>query len=169
MEYTAINNKDRFEVILDVNQYVEYKTIYEAINATVGTNYKGWMKACWPSVFPEGAFRMWFPKLKEIKNGRPAPASFDCLNTISDDWNEVIFDDLKKRQTNTSPQYYGYDLIFAKEPNGGPYIFRGVFIRDIEKSYPNHGVNKRIGTKVRLTGISGLPADKIEILDDFRI
>lgn len=154
-------------VLLDAHEMVCYKSIYEAINATVGTQYRGWMKACWPSVFPDGAFRIWFPKLAENRNGQPVPSSFDCMNTISDDWNEVVFDDLKGRQTDDGPQYYGYDLIFAKEPDG-PYIFRGVFIRDKEKSRPNHGVSKRIGTKVRLTGKPGHPADKIEILDDFR-
>lgn len=157
-----------WEVNLDAKDMIGYNSIYEAINATVGTQYRGWMKACWPNAFPDGTFRMWFPKLAERRNGQPIPSSFDCLNTISIDWNEVVFDDLKKRQTDDGPQYYGYDLIFAKEPEGGPYIFRGVFIRDKEKSRPNHGVSKRIGTKVRLTGTVGRPADKIEILDDFR-
>lgn len=146
---------------------IGHNTIYDAINATVGTQYRGWMKACWPNSFPDGAFRIWFPKLAECRDGQPVPSSFDCLNTISNDWNEVIFDDLKERQTEDDPQYYGYDLIFAKDPDG-PYIFRGVYIRDIEKSRPNHGLSKRIGTKVRLTGKPGQPADKIEILDDFR-
>lgn len=106
-----------------------HKSIYEAINATVGTQYRSWMKACWPSVFPDGAFRIWFPKLPENRNGQPVPSSFDCMDTISDDWNEVVFDDLKGRQTDDGSEYYGYDLIFAKEPDG-PYIFRGVFVRD---------------------------------------
>lgn len=155
------------EVILDAHDMIGHNTIYDAINATVGTQYRGWMKACWPNAFPDGAFRIWFPKLAECRDGQPVPSSFDCLNTISNDWNEVIFDDLKERQTEDGPQYYGYDLIFAKDPDG-PYIFRGVYIRDKEKSRPNHGVSKRIGTKVRLTGKPGQPADKIEILDDFR-
>ena len=156
------------EVILDAYDMIKHNTIYDAINATVGTQYRGWMKACWPNAFPDGAFRIWFPKLAEYRDGQPVPSSFDyCLNTISNDWNEIIFDDLKERQTEDGPQYYGYDLIFAKDPHG-PYIFRGVYIRDKEKSRPNHGVSKRIGTKVRLTGKLGQPADKIEILDDFR-
>ncbi len=150
------------EVILDANRYIGYKTIYEAINAVTGTEYTVWRKACWPNAITDHAFRIWFPKLKEKKGGQEIPASFDCLNTISDDWNEVVFDDLRRRQTEDTQHYYGYDLIFAKEPGGGAYIFRGVFVRDTEKSYPNHGVSKRIGTKVR---VIGKPADRIEILE----
>lgn len=151
--------------MLDVADHISYSTIYEAINGTVGTEYTGWMRACWPNYYPVDSFRIWFPKLKEIKKGVEIPASFDCLNTISNDWNEFVFDDLKGRQTEQTEHYYGYDLIFAKEPDGGPYIFRGVFILDAEKTVPNHSVSKRIGTKVRLIG---KPASKIEILDDFR-
>ena len=59
-------------VILDVNDNISFRTIYGALNAVVGTEYKGWMKACWPS--SEGAdytnFRIWFPKLAEKQNGR---------------------------------------------------------------------------------------------------
>ena len=56
-------------------------------------------------------------------------------------------------------------LIFAKEPKGGPYIFRGVYLKNKEKSEHRHHVYYRIGTKVRLVG---QPSEKIEILDDFR-
>lgn len=160
-----LNTEGEREIVLDVADHISYSTIYEAINGTVGTEYTGWMRACWPNYYPVDSFRIWFPKLKEIKKGVEIPASFDCLNTISNDWNEFVFDDLKGRQTEQTEHYYGYDLIFAKEPDGGPYIFRGVFILDAEKTVPNHSVSKRIGTKVRLIG---KPASKIEILDDFR-
>ena len=59
-------------------------------------------------------------------------------------------------------KYWGYDLIFAKEPNGGEYIFRGVYVRDGEKSKPNHDVSKRIATKVKLLGS---PVYDVELLD----
>ena len=154
------------EIILNAADYISYQTIYEAINGTVGTDYTGWMKATWPTVYPEHPFRIWFPKLAETKNGKLVSAAFDCVNTISDDWNEVVFDDLKGSETDYNvKRYTGYDLIFAKEPKGGPYIFRGLFIADMEKTRANHHVSKRIGTKVKLIG---QPADRIEILDDFR-
>ena len=36
-------------VVLDANDMIGYDKIYEAINATVGTDYSAWMTACWPS------------------------------------------------------------------------------------------------------------------------
>ena len=150
------------EVILAAEDNISYTTIYEAINATVGTNYTGWMKATWPSVYTSLPFRIWFPKLAEIKNGELIPAAKDCVNTISDDWNEVIYDDLKNGYIEGGEKYDGYTLIFAKEPQGGSYIFRGAFVENPEKSSPNHYVHTRIGTRVKL---KGQPANEIEILD----
>jgi len=153
------------EIILDAADNICYMKIYEAINATVGTNYTGWMKAGWPRG-REHPFWIWFPKLAESKDGELVSASFDCLNTISDDWNEVVFEDLKDTPPekdgdwNTSPV-----LIFAKEPKGGPYIFRGVYLHDAQKSRYKHHVVTRIGTRVKLIG---QPANQIVILDDFR-
>lgn len=46
------------EIILDAADKISYERIYEAINATVGTNYTGWMKACWPSNNPSLPFRI---------------------------------------------------------------------------------------------------------------
>lgn len=57
---------DRLEV-LDASCNIEFTSIYEAINACVGTDYTGWMKACYPSVSGNGNFRMWFPKLAKVK------------------------------------------------------------------------------------------------------
>lgn len=79
------------EIILDVNDHISYRYIYEAINAVVGTQYTAWMRACWPSTYPQYPFRMWFPKLKEIRDGIEVPAAYDCLNTLSEDWNEFFF------------------------------------------------------------------------------
>lgn len=151
--------------VLDAENNIEFTSIYQAINDCFGTEYTGWMKATWPNNWGNGNFRVWFPKLAETKNGELVSAAFDCVNTISDDWNEVVFDDLKNTSADMDNKYWGYDLIFAKNPKGGPYIFRGVYIRDGEKSLPNHDVSKRIGTKVR---VIGSPATDIEILDDFR-
>lgn len=151
-------------VILDVNDNISFHTIYGALNAVVGTEYKGWMKACWPS--SEGAdytnFRIWFPKLAEKQNGIYIPASNDCLNILSADWNEIVYDDMKQVDNADTPQYTGYDLIFAKEPSGGDYIFRGVFRFDAEQSHQYHHVEKRIATKVKLIGT---PAHTAEILN----
>ena len=77
-----------------------------------------------------------------------------------------LFDDLRDAPNNDLHDLYpGITLIFAKEPRNGPYIFRGAFINDEEKTIPMHHVAKRIGTKIKLIG---KPADHIEILDDFR-
>ena len=159
-------NLDSREIILDVADNMSYRKTFEAINAIVGTDYTGWMKAGWPDKKTDMPFWIWFPKLAKHKNGEFVSAAFDCVNTISDDWNEFIFDDLK----DTPPDIDGgskppYALILAKEPKGGPYIFRGVYIADNENSKYRHHVLKRIGTKVKLIG---KPAHSIEILDDFR-
>lgn len=163
------NDQGIREAVLDADKHIAFHTIYEAINAMTGTNYTGWMKACWPNYRPDQrvqGFRIWFTKLKEIKDGKYVAAAFDCMNSLSDNWNEHVYDDLKKGWTEGNESYDGYDLIIAKEPNGGDYIFRGVYIADYEKSAPNHYVSKRIGKKVKLIG---QPASKIIILDDFRI
>ena len=153
------------EVILDAADDIQYTKIYDAINETAGTSYTGWMKATWPSWNSEMSFWIWFPKLAETKDGKLVSAAFDCVNTISDDWNELIFDDLKDSPPDDENQVIPPVLIFAKEPKGGPYIFRGVFIKNKEKSHHKHHVYERIGTKVKLVG---QPSEHIEILDDFR-
>ncbi len=167
-EYLSIvaSSTDTREIILDAANNIMYEKIYEAINATVGTNYTGWMKAGWPDGKNDLPFWIWFPKLAETKNGQLVSAAFDCVNTISDDWNEVVFDDLKDTPIGSKTNHHnGVKLIFAKEPKGGPYIFRGVYVNNDEKSRPKHYVSTRIGTKVKLIG---QPANQIEILDDFR-
>lgn len=77
----------------------------------------------------------------------------------------MIFDDLKNTQADMTAKYWGYDLIFAKDPDGGEYIFRGVYVRDGEKSKPNHDVSKRIATRVKLIGE---PTYDIELLDEVK-
>ncbi len=162
-KYEVSSNKKKLE-ILDAAQHIEFNSIYEAINACVGTNYTGWMKACYPSVTGDLNYRMWFPKLAKVRNGEKVSAAFDCLNTISDDWNQVVFENLKRDtdyEENPENIYRGYDLIFAKDPDGG-YLFRGVFVYDEANSRGNKSVSKRIATKVRMIGN---PAEDIELLD----
>ena len=77
--------------ILDAMEKYEFPTIFRAINDCIGTEYSGWMTACWPNVKGNGNFRMWFPKLAKNRGGELIPATFDCINTISDDWNAFIF------------------------------------------------------------------------------
>ena len=148
--------------ILDAAESYEFPTIVKAINDCIGKEYAGWMKACWPNVKGNGNFRMWFPKLAVKKDGELVPAAFDCINTISDDWNKFIFEDLKETSRDISDKYCGKDLIFAKAHGNHGYVFRGVYIRDEEKSRPNYDVAKRIATKVRLIGN---PTYDIELLD----
>lgn len=154
--------------ILDASQNIEFKSIYEAINACVGTSYTGWMRACYPASNGNFKFRMWFPKLAKIKEGEKVSAAFDCINTIADDWNQVVFEDLKRSPDyEEKPEniYKGYDLIFAKDIDGG-YLFRGVFVYDEANSKGNRFVSKRIATKVRLIGN---PAEDIELLDSVQL
>ena len=78
----------------------------------------------------------------------------------------MIYEDLQ----DTPPEIDGNwktspVLIFAKEPKGGPYLFRGVYIRDAQKSRYKHHVVTRVGIRVKLIG---QPAENIEIQDDFR-
>ena len=158
------SNSKQFEV-LDASKHIEFKSIFEAINACIGTHYTGWMKACYPSVNGDLKFRMWFPKLAKIKNGEKVSAAFDCINTISDDWNQLVFEDLKKSPDYVEkPEniYKGYDLIFAKDTDGG-YLFRGVYVYDEVNSKGNRSVSKRIATKVRLLGN---PTTDIELIDN---
>lgn len=159
------NEQKHREIILNADDRICFHTIYEAINEVVGTNYRGWQRACWPS--PTGSddvnFRIWFTKLAILNGGKYESASFGCVNVLSEDGTELVFDDLKPSVSYDEP-YTGYDLIFAKEPNNGPYVFRGLFVLDMEKTKVNkrHFVSKRIATKVKL---NGCPAHTIEIID----
>lgn len=155
------NNTPIREKILDANHPVEFATIRDAINDTVGTNYAGWMRACWPRIMGNGSFRLWFPKLAHYENGKLQAASFGCVNTLSSDGTQIVFDDLKHSDDSDTEYFQGYDLIFAKDPGNGNYIFRGVFVRNNTLSRPNHSVSDRVATKVLL---KGKPADEIVLL-----
>ena len=150
-------------IILDANDMIFFHTIVEAINHCAGTDYGGWQRACWPSVYPNNNIRMWFPKLSRRVNADYVSESNDCVNYISDDWMKFVFDDYRSNidDTNDANFYWGNDLIFAKEIDG-EYLFRGVFVRDAEKSSHRHHVSRRIATKVKLIGS---PVCELEILE----
>lgn len=81
---------------------------------------------------------------------------------MSADWDTLIYDDL--RGTNEEIEFKDVkNLIFAREPNNGPYIFRGVYLLDQKESANNHHVYRRIGKKVRMIGH---PAYNFKIIDD---
>ena len=148
--------------ILDVNDRKAFRTIYEAINWCVGTNYTYWGRACWPNYRPVDGFRMWFTQLAYVENGKYVPATFDCINLICCNGNYHVFDKVNPQEPDVmSTQTWKYDLIFSKE-KGGSYFFRGVFIADDEHSAMHHYVSKRIATKVKLIGC---PARHLELLN----
>lgn len=151
-----------FERILDANNPRYFRTIYSAINWCAGTDYPIWQKACWPNYHPKDGYRMWFVQLAPRKD---VPAIREFVNMISDDGNFFTFDDLGRKHTSLKREdnYWGYDLLFAKEVDG-LYTFRGVFVLDKEKTEPNHIVCRRIATKARVYG--GPPSRSIELLDE---
>lgn len=148
--------------IIDVSERRPFHTIYEAINWCVGTNYRYWGRACWPKVFPDDGFRMWFTQLAHVEHGRYVPSVNNCLNLLCCDGNYHVFDRKGPIEPeNRNSHNWKYDLIFSKEV-GGEYYFRGVFIGDYVHSAPNHHVSRRVATKVKLIGC---PARKLELLD----
>ena len=162
-KYDMSSNTKKYD-ILDAADHIEFSSIYEAINCCIGTSYTGWMKACYPASNGDFNFRMWFPKLAKEKDGKKVSAAFDCVNTISSDWNQVVFEDLKRdpsEEADPESIYRGLDLIFAKEPAGG-YLFRGCFKYDEASSGGNKFISKRVATRVRLIGN---PVTNIELLD----
>lgn len=160
---TAVQSTGVRKRILDVADDIRFTKIYEAINDAAGTEYTGWMKATWPNGNPDQSYRFWFTKLAKRKNGELIPVATDCINTISADLNEFIFDDLRGGYDENKPRYQGYSLIYTKDHDSKFYIFRGIFAPDFEKTTPNHYVHKRVGTRCKLIG---QPANDIEILDD---
>lgn len=157
--------------ILDVNDKRSFQKKIEANNWCTEKGYDNsiaWQPACWPSNHPKSSdFRIWFPRLSPMKNGIYVPATNDCVNYLSDDWNYFYFDDLQERHSSEKQEdwYLGPDLIFAKDVDGG-YVFRGVFKTDIEKSRPNHFVSKRIATKIKLIG---KPVRAFELIDSIEM
>lgn len=148
--------------IIDVSERRAFRTIYEAINWCVGTDYRYWGRACWPNYRPTDGFRMWFTQLAHVEHGRFVPSVNECLNLICSGGNYHVFDDLRNQEPDVMrTQTWKYDLIFSKEV-GGYYYFRGVFVEDRVHSKLNHYVSKRVAAKARLIGC---PARRLELLD----
>lgn len=139
-----------------------YDRVYEALNDCFGTSYRGWMRAIW---MPKNkSFSVWFPKLAKCIDGKYVSAAFGCVNILSDDGDTLTFDDLKDYD-GAQPEYSNKRnperpiLVFAKEPDNGPYIFRGVFRFDNTRSAYLHAVHTRMAESVHLTGC---PVEHIE-------
>lgn len=142
---------------IDAKDKLEFYRINEVLNTCFGTDYDAWMKATWKL---NDKYSCWFPKLTYTL--KDEPAAFGCVNAISEDWNTLIYDELKDSVADTSNDNHDTAIIFAREPNNGPILFRGVYEYNRELSSYKHYVHKRIATKIR---IIGNPAYDIELLD----
>lgn len=143
--------------ILDAKDRIEFYRVNDVLNTCFGTDYKAWMKATWPV---NDRCHCWFPKL--VKTLKDDPAAYGCVNVISADWNTLVFDDHKTNAVDLRGPHRGLRIVFAREPDNGPIMFRGVYVQDEEKSTFKHYVFNRIATKIR---IIGSPAYDIELLD----
>lgn len=151
---------------LDADDKKEYQHITDILNSLFGNKYGAWMKATWPSQQPKSNFRVWFPQLALTDaSGKLKAATFECVNTISSDWRSISYIDLKENVNCEENPYLGYDLIFAKEPNGN-YIFRGVYQLDTSTLHKKGFISRRITKRVR---IIGTPVNRIEFIDDINI
>ena len=143
---------------LDAADKLEFYRIDEILNTCFGTNYQAWMKGTWPL---NDYYWCWFPKL--VKSIKDEPASNGCINVISEDWNTIIYDETKDTVADTSNDPHNdRAIVFAREPDNGPILFRGVYAFDKELSSYKHYIYKRASTKIR---IIGNPAYDIEMLN----
>ena len=142
--------------ILDANKSVYFKDIRDALKNIVGQpSYS----CFWPSHDGNGKFRIWFP---EIADG------YYVLKQeveISKDWNLIIRKEKYGLLSQRGICFTGYNLVFVKEPDFGPYVFRGVYVRDDIQSSYYETVYKRIATRVRIVGENAID---IEILDEIK-
>ena len=142
---------------LGAEDKIQFYRVNDVLNTCFGTNYGAWMKATWQ--INENC-RCWFPKL--VKTLKDEPAAYGCVNVISEDWNTLISDDQKTDAEDFREIHRELRVIFAREPDNGPILFRGVYVQDEDQSEYKHYVFKRIATKIR---IIGNPAYDIEMLD----
>lgn len=142
---------------LDAKDRIEFYRVNDVLNTCFGTDYQAWMKATWPV---NDECHCWFPKL--VKTIKDDPAAYGCVNVISEDWNTLVFDDHKTNAVDYRGPHRGLRIVFAREPNNGPIMFRGVYVQDEEKSTFKHYVFNRIATRIRIVGN---PAYDIELLD----
>lgn len=143
--------------VLDADEKVCFYKVADVLNACFGTDYLAWMKATWKL---NSEYRCWFPKL--VKTLKDEPAAYGCVNVISEDWNTLVFDDRKTDAEDYRDVHREYRIIFAREPDNGPILFRGIYIPDEKESTYKHYVFNRIATKIRIVGD---PAYDIEILN----
>ena len=143
---------------LDAADKLEFYRIDEILNTCFGTNYQAWMKGTWPL---NDYYWCWFPKL--VKSIKDEPASNGCIHVISEDGNTIIYDETKDTVADTSNDPHNdRAIVFAREPDNGPILFRGVYAFDKELSSYKHYIYKRASTKIR---IIGNPAYDIEMLN----
>ena len=152
----------RREVILDIETQPQYKTIYEAMNAALGTNHKLYLRSY---TVISSNFAIWFPKLAKERNGELYPATRDFLNILSDDCNEIK--EITVNEQSEAPINIDneplYRIVFAWDTNNTKkYLFHGVYSIAQEESTRRCTVHKRISTRVKLIGF---PADSLEILN----
>lgn len=150
------------EVILDVETQPQYKTIYEAMNAALGTDHKLYLRSY---TVISSKFAIWFPKLAKEKNGELYPATRDFLNILSDDYSEIK--EITVHEQSEDPinidKEPSYRIVFAWDTNNTKkYLFCGVYSIAQEESTRRCTVHKRIGTRIKLIGS---PADSLEILN----
>ena len=162
--YIARNKERQTEIAygrideLDARDKIKFYKIHELLNTCFGTDYAAWMKGTWSL---NDYYWCWFPKL--VKTLKDEPATNGCTNVISEDWNTLIYDEHKSTVADTSNDPHDdRSIIFAREPDNGPILFRGVYEYNREQSSFKHYVYKRIATKIR---IIGNPAYDIELLD----
>ena len=143
---------------LDAKDRIQFYRINEVLNTCFGTDYQAWMKGTWPL---SDYYWCWFPKL--VKTIKDEPATFGCINVISEDWNTLTYIETKDTAADTSNDLHNdRAIIFAREPDNGPILFRGVYAYDREQSSYKHYVYRRVASKIR---IIGNPAYDIEMLD----
>lgn len=152
----------RREVILDIETQPQYKTIYEAMNAALGTNHKLYLRSY---TVISSNFAIWFPKLAKERNGELYPATRDFLNILSNDCNEIK--EITVNEQSEAPINIDneplYRIVFAWDTNNTQkYLFHGVYSIAQEESTRRCTVHKRISTRVKLIGF---PADSLEILN----
>lgn len=93
-KHEVLNMTERTRII-DVSERRAFRTIYEAINWCVGTDYKYWGKACWPSMCPAYGFRLWFTQLAHVEHGRYVLSVNNYINIFLDPLGKEFSDSIK--------------------------------------------------------------------------
>ena len=165
--YVKRNNEHREETaygkidVLDAKDKICFYKITDILNTCFGTDYLAWMKGTWPL---SDYYWCWFPKL--VRTIKDEPATFGCINVISEDWNTITYIETKDTVADTcNDPHDDRGIVFAREPDNGPILFRGVYVFDKEQSSYKHYIYKRISTKIK---IIGNPAYDIKMQDNLK-